>query len=269
MVLKAWWYKASVPNFGDDISPIILEMLTGQEVVKSTEEDSLCSIGSIAFQNFPSPMQFWGSGAIDNNQGSSQIRNHKFHAVRGPQTRRRIIQAGGDCPEIYGDPGAVLPLLFDKESFGNGKKYEFGILPHYVDFDRVSTFASCSDDNVNLIDIRSGHMNVIEGILSCDKLVTSSLHGLIVGEAYGVPTAFVEFGTKLFGRLFKFRDYFQSTNRELEYEEHFSGNDFDFKKIENLLSRIHKPDFDLRKFINSFPAEVKSEAVLKYLLEGP
>lgn len=266
MTVRAWWYEASVNNFGDDISPIILEELTERKIVRSTDENSLCSIGSIAFHNYPMPMQFWGTGAIDEKQYSPHVRNHIFHAVRGPRTRQRIIQAGGQCPEIYGDPGALLPLLFSEESFGKGRRYEFGILPHYVDYDRVSNFPSCSGQNINLIDIRSGHLNVLEGILSCDKLITSSLHGLIVGESYGVPTAFVEFGTKLFGRLFKFRDYFESTDRELNYEELLGVNDIDFKKIERLLNRAQEPVHDLKKFINAFPDEIRNENVLKYLL---
>ena len=63
--------------------------------------------------------------------------------------------------------------------------------------------------------------NVLINMLSCDILITSSLHGLIVGEAYSIPTIFVEFGSKLYGGLFKLEVCFNSTDREIKFIKFF------------------------------------------------
>jgi pyruvyltransferase len=69
--------------------------------------------------------------------------------------------------------------------------------------------------------------------LECEKIISSSLHGLIISDAYGIPNARVNVSNKLFGGDFKFIDYYKSVDR---------GNDFGlqlemsttFNEIQNL-----------------------------------
>jgi hypothetical protein len=55
---------------------------------------------------------------------------------------------------------------------------------------------------------------VVEAITACHAILSSSLHGLIVAEAYGVPAAWMTITDKVKGGGFKFCDYYLATGRE-------------------------------------------------------
>ncbi len=50
----------------------------------------------------------------------------------------------------------------------------------------------------------------IDHLCSCDVIISSSMHGLILGDAYGKPTLWVKFGDDVIGNDFKFYDYYAS-----------------------------------------------------------
>ena len=54
---------------------------------------------------------------------------------------------------------------------------------------------------------------VINDILSCEKTISSSLHGLIVSDAYNIPNKWVKFNDKINGDDTKYYDYFKSVKR--------------------------------------------------------
>lgn len=264
-MIKAWWYKGDGNNFGDVICPTIIEGISSEKVSFSEEERVLVSIGSVAFYKFNKPMSFWGSGAIDLKQTTRFIKQNKYHAVRGPMTRDRIIKTGGDCPEIYGDPSMLLPILFPKNNIRNLSHSEISILPHWVDLDVVKGYDNSQDNSIKIIDIRSEAMKVLSEIASSNILLTSSLHGVIVGEAYDIPTLFVEFGTRLYGGKFKFYDYFSSTNRSLSFYDHKGKDKLELSNCLKMLNKVEKPKIDLKKFINSYPLQIKNKQILEFL----
>jgi hypothetical protein len=130
-------------------------------------------------------------------------------AVRGPLTRQRALECGADCPPVYGDPALLLPLLY--QPIEPQRRGRVGVIPHY--FDKPYVLARWRPPpDCKLIDIQSRVETVIDDIVGCDHILSSSLHGLIVAHAYGVPALWVRFSDRLIGDGSKFADYLRSVD---------------------------------------------------------
>jgi hypothetical protein len=149
----------------------------------------------------------WGSGIRDINQN---INKGIIKSVRGPLTRKRLLEIGCYCPPIYGDPGLLLPLYYNPVI---EKKYTLGIIPHYTHYDVVSKMYN-GIESIKVIKLINKDIElVINDILSCEKTISSSLHGLIVSDAYNIPNKWVKFNDKINGDDTKYYDYFKSVKR--------------------------------------------------------
>ena len=73
----------------------------------------------------------WGSGIIDGRSIGENPK--KIYAVRGPLTRNKLISKGIKVPEVYGDPALLFPKIYNPINVIE-KSHEFGIIPHYADF---------------------------------------------------------------------------------------------------------------------------------------
>lgn len=194
----------NVNNYGDILTPYIFDKLE-MNYVKARRENANCiAIGSIArFANENSIVL--GSGFIRYADNVQVNADYKF--VRGPLSRKKIIESGGKCPKIYGDLACILPRFIEPSA----KKVKVGIVPHYIDYQEVINIYK----NERIIKIENANIEeVTKNITSCEKIITSSLHGLIIAHAYGIPAAWVKFSNKLAGDGFKFHDYFESINIE-------------------------------------------------------
>lgn len=196
------WFPG--PNWGDALNPVLVRMLAGKPV-KLTQAhycDQYLAIGSI-LGNAHSRTTVWGSGFIRDGEMVPQ-EPKAIHAVRGPLTRAALIGAGIDCPEVYGDPALLLPLFYDPET---PKLYEIGIIPHYVDKSNPWILAQSNLPGVHIIDVEGDTWEFIRTVKACRIILSSSLHGLICADAYGVPNAWIKLSNGVVGGDFKFRDY--------------------------------------------------------------
>lgn len=211
--LKMWWPHTPRPgNFGDIMGPWLVAKLFDVNVVRGNHDDINClfTIGSIA-QKATDNTVIWGSGLMSSY--SKPNTSCKYLAVRGPKTRNIILEHGGQCPEIYGDPALLAPLAYNKKI---NKTHSIGIFPHYVDYELINAWYG-SNKEVKIINPVSGCIeSTINEILSCEKIISSSLHGIIVANAYGIASKWVKFSDKLAGDGNKFLDYFASVSIEDE-----------------------------------------------------
>ena len=199
---KAFWHKTN--NFGDAIAPIILNHFTGDDIEFADRETKgkIISIGSVIYAVREGDT-VWGTGLIEDKQIT--LPQAEFLAVRGHLTKDRC----GLDVNVFGDPGLLLPLIY----FPNvEKKYKIGIIPHYTDKKFVEENIEKREDTL-VIDIQGDWKKVIEDILSCEMIVSSSLHGVIVPEAYGISVMWAVWTDNLIGGQFKFQDYFSGTGR--------------------------------------------------------
>jgi pyruvyltransferase len=199
----AYWWMGN--NFGDLITPYLIWKMTGKQAVwterANVEEGTLfMAAGSVLGENLENVV-VWGTGAI--HAGAVIGKAKEFRAIRGPLTREIITKAGWECPEIYGDPGILLPYYHHPSV---KKTHDVGLVPHYADLaDVVEAYGN--DQRVKIIRVTEPVETVISEILACRTILSSSLHGIVVAETYGIPCAWVEFSDRVVGNGFKFRDY--------------------------------------------------------------
>lgn len=276
-VIKPWisisWGRVEHNNWGDDINLFFL---------KHISKDCLLPVGAFAYpaneikfyglEDYPvisaigsvlhlidNPNTIvWGSGLLNETMLPSVVPK-QILAVRGPLTRQVLLSNGFDCPEVYGDPALLLPYYYKPKQFR--KKYKLGIIPHYVDHQKEEVKRFEGDDDVLIVKM-SGYRkwtDVIDQINNCEFVASSSLHGLIVAESYGVPNLWVEIREPLIGdvsRRFKFHDFFQSLG--LDRDEPFTVNMNATK--EDLLAQkakyVKAPGISLRPLINACPMKL-------------
>lgn len=203
-----WW--AGKKNFGDRLSPIILRQFARIIPVWSEASDAqVLSTGSI-LESVKLWSESWdgvvaGSGKL---YGSHRVNlpNATFLGVRGPLT----------CPETavscLGDPG----LLADELVVVHRKTHALGLLPHWSDTELAKRPEFLKYSPL-IIDPSEDPLHVIREIGRCRKLVSSSLHGIIVADAFGIERR-IELAPRLRegkeGMDFKFRDYNASVGME-------------------------------------------------------
>ncbi|KKG75480.1 polysaccharide pyruvyl transferase family protein [Methanosarcina mazei] len=249
----AFWWTGMENNWGDALNSILIENMTGKKPILSTEVFNIkknnvyCVIGSILEIPSEKNLVVWGSGFISSDS-QFKVKPKEIHAVRGPRTRELILKNGTYCPEIYGDPAMLYPCFYRPKI---EKKYKLGIIPHYVDQNNPLLHLFKNDPSVLIIDMLSGIRKVVDDICSCELIASSSLHGIIAADSYGVPSIWIEFSKKVKGDGFKFYDYFESVGRENEFPLIITQNTT-IKEIINQY-KSYKINLDVDKLIESCP----------------
>jgi len=210
----AYWWR-EVPNFGDGLAPLLLEHFADLEVEWGTiSHAQIESVGSI-LEHIP---PLWDGVILGSGRLLETSRLHiqqmtsgitaKILSLRGPLTARGI-------PGSYalGDPGILADELVGPQV----KRWDLGIIPHFSDTILVPKFKAVVPEKytVRVIHPSGDPLTVLKDIGACRRIVTSSLHGMIVADAFGIPRR-VEYTPKMDkdGGDFKFRDYSASINTQ-------------------------------------------------------
>ncbi len=200
----AYWWKGA-PNFGDALAPFLIERFSNVKVNWAPIADaSIASVGSI-LEHIPARWSglILGSGKL---KEASKLNDYtytaKILALRGPLTAKHFPKGNF----AIGDPG----LLADELVGPQEKKWDLGIVAHWRDKELVPRFLKIirPPSTTKVIDPGDDPLEVIRQIGSCRRIVTSSLHGMIVADAFGIPRR-VEVSPALDreGGDFKFKDY--------------------------------------------------------------
>lgn len=225
-------------NWGDALSPYLVRLISGKEVVHRTglHHRRFLAIGSI-LSDANEHAEVWGSGFIRENDRVLGV-PRKVHAVRGPLSRDLLLRQGVDCPEVYGDPALLLPRFFNPEV---EKRYAVGIIPHYIDKGHPWLSRFVHDPKVRIIDIEAGTEEFVRDVKSCEVILSSSLHGLICADSYGVRNAWIQLSGDVVGGDFKFRDYWASIGAG----EPVAVRVKDQTRLDALVSTIEKHELDI------------------------
>jgi pyruvyltransferase len=204
-------YFAGLFNWGDDINPKLYTMLTGNEPVKmhvldESKVDHLMMCGSIL--NFANEYTtVWGAGFMNKQSGINGVPK-KVCAVRGPLTAQRLEELGIEVSVPYGDPSLLIGRYWCLDPMP--PNYKYGVIPHYVDKLLVKDWP----DDILRIDIQRDTTKILEDISQCDVIMSSSLHGLILADAFNKTALWIKLSNNLSGDDMKFHDYFASIGRK-------------------------------------------------------
>jgi pyruvyltransferase len=198
--VNAFWYMSN--NFGDNLNYYLIKKLSGKEPVYCDDranQKHVIVCGSILTEcNDNSTL--WGPGMA--NYHDYITCKPDIRMVRGKLSADKL---GVECP--LGDPCLLMPKLFSDYL---PKQYKIGIIPHWKDTVNVLEMG------YHIINPLKPALEVIRDILRCEQVISSSLHGLILSDAYGVPNRWLDTGTEIGGDGFKFDDYYSTTDRPKE-----------------------------------------------------
>ncbi|WBL24858.1 polysaccharide pyruvyl transferase family protein [Zunongwangia sp. HGR-M22] len=237
-----WWNERKIQNkakenYGDMLGKYLVEKISGKKVefawpqknsYKNLFSPIYVTIGSV-LAHVSEKCIVWGSGIINKTH---PVKEATFLAVRGPQTRKYLIEKGYQVPEVYGDPAILLPDFYTPEI---PKAYTLGIIPHYNDYKAAKKLL----EGVRCIIVIDFMTNDVEKttceILACERIVSSSLHGLIVSHAYGIPAVWQKFSDKVFGDDIKYQDYMESVQIPF-YKPAIRQTPYTFSELEMLFT---------------------------------
>ena len=171
----------------------------------------------------------------------SQRAGSRFHtaATRGPLTRdflaRNGLLAEPSAEPVFGDPALLLPSLFPRCRRSCKPTRKLCIIPHHGDVALLqkevqSGKAPVGFNETNVRKVQTKVEDMVQFILGCELVVSSSLHGIIFAEAFGVPARWwapLNGGTARTERAFKYQDYYAGTRPYLfeRYRELWSGSE--------------------------------------------
>jgi pyruvyltransferase len=147
-----------------------------------------------------------------------------------------------ECPAVFGDPALLIQHLWTDSELDVARGTRgLLVLPNFHDFRALRH----SSSTVVSPQTREP-WHVIRAIAESSMVVGSSLHGVVIAEAFGVPARFVRSSTE---PEFKYRDYLEGTGR----------HDYEFAEtVEHAVAMGGAPglDWDHRPLLDAFPSDL-------------
>lgn len=246
--------EGDMQNVGDVIAiPIlrwILELYNLKDVALCKYRGiHLYTVGSILFSGFQDAV-IWGSGCLfeSYNWMYRMIYRHiklDIRAVRGPETERILNDIYHKTEKfIYGDPGVLLPLIYKPQI---QPIYDYAFIYHYSN---QIPHLQLSGKGEVISTLTSDWHSFVDKLLAAKLVISNSLHGIILAEAYGIPAIMVKDSRAEFN-MFKYRDWYYSTER------------YDFPVAETFeqaltMKPCKLPDLESMRenLLNSFPKDL-------------
>lgn len=205
-----YWKSPIGMNFGDYLSSVVVTKMAADADCFLNEQRPtparLLAIGSILHFARDGDV-IWGSGV----NGKVPVERHIFgqldvRAVRGPLTRDFLTRRGIEVPEVFGDPAILVADLLTTRFPRRSERTEpVAFVPNLHDLPKM-------DGWENVISPLDPWWTVIQRISRARHVVSTSLHGLVIADAFGVPSTFLRLSEE--ENLLKYEDYFLGVGRE-------------------------------------------------------
>jgi len=260
--IKLFYYKDE-PNFGDKLSIFIAQKLYDAVNYAPRKRCNAVFVGSLIEYFFSQrpflwrmlwsllspPVLMWGTGFMraEGSLVGELMRRFDVRACRGFLTLERLKKMRGvkiAKDIVVADPGLLAGRLIDTSDIE--KKYELGIIPHYVDKNNP-LLKKIKIENSVMIDIQQQPEIFMKKLAECKYVIASAMHGLIAADSLGIPNVRMVLSDKIIGGDYKYNDY-------------YSAFGLDSHVIINLSEREFS-DADLPDITNSY--KVKPEQVVQ------
>jgi pyruvyltransferase len=202
-------YAIGVKTIGDLVSPVAVQYATGRPTIWKPHESGphLLAGGNILHWATPES-DIWGTG-LDPTQPIGELDGERIWALRGKLTRDLLqpeVSGLRDVP--LGDPAYLVGRCLAALVPAPGRTYRLGIVPHVIDRDHPAISRLRGQDGVLVLDVRDPAPSFFAQLMSCETIASSSLHGLILAEALGIPNVWLDFGPENPERAFEYQDWF-------------------------------------------------------------
>lgn len=259
--ITSWGSILQNRNWGDDINFSFLPELFDfnfEFIIanKNLNEPNYACIGSIINDNFITKNTvIWGAG-IDSESTNLTIKPKEVLAVRGPLTRKKLLELNIECPEVYGDPALLIHKFYKPDI---DKQYKLGIIPHFSNLNDKNLI-NLKNPQIKILNLKhynSNWKNIVDDILKCEYIISESLHGIILAEQFNIPNIWINIkDTKEKNKgIFKYLDFYESIGKT-DIKNFIKINDYN--NIEEIIDIINstyytKFEIDLDKLINVCP----------------
>jgi len=252
-----WDYEQ---NWGDSINDFVFESILGRKVYCSNKvfnfknQEIITGIGSVLNSKLKN-YSIWGSGFLSEKHTLIHPPNQVL-AVRGKHTEKKIKGLFGKSTDQFGDPGLLFKEFYNPIC---PKEYKLGIIPHFKELEEkvILDIKSKYGSEINIISPTMDIFNFADEVSKCENVLSSSLHGLVLAESYGIPTSRVSISDKLIGGDYKFEDYYSGVTipfesiRSFNLLEHFERN-----TIFSIPCTVKDLKYDSRGLINSLKYKI-------------
>lgn len=244
-----WWQpRNGEVNVGAHLSKVIVSSmlaLRGKELINKRDPTRrLLATGSILHFARQGDT-IWGSSG--DSRVVSEIDGITYldvRAVLGPRTRELLLECGIRAPEVYGDPGLLMPRFFPADALGPRQRRPYVVVPH---FNEPPAKYKAYAEHLVFPNVKT--ITFVRKLLGAELVISSSLHGLVLAEAYGIPAVYLDWGNG--DDRLKYDDYYLGTGRP---QWHLG------RSVEECLALGGNASFDLaaaqERLLDSFPYDL-------------
>jgi pyruvyltransferase len=236
-------------NYGDVLAPFIFKKHNIKLVHTDYEHSQVCTMGSL-LHVMPKDYKgyIWSLGFM--------YPTHTLHLEKDPicvRGKLSLRQFKNDTSNtVLGDGGLLVERVYNPDV---KKQYKLGIFANYCDIqnnDEFENYKIFKNPDVLLIDPRNYVETVIRDIKKCHNIISSSLHGLISCDSFGINhNIFSARETKLaihqLQDSFKFKDYYSIYGIEFQKPTLYLDNNTSIEQCLSICRPVLKPNLECIK----------------------
>lgn len=275
--IASYWQDQRA-SFSDEIGPWLLEAITGRPAYNTigqpNADGALITAGSLITGMQRPDMTIWGSGlsAPLSEKAIKRLQDREpreILAVRGVRTRNQLIKhLGWDVPEVFGDPALLMPYVLQPGERPNDRS-GLSVVPHHA-HGHILTEELVGRCGGHHVDVQRPAEVVTEEIAQSDLVVSTSLHGIVLAQAYGIPWVWLHIADKgLTGERFTFSDFFTTLEKSEVASVSVTAEvaaELDLAKVASMAT-LPGSKFDPLALVEALPYDIRED--FRQRLPGP